>query len=100
MIVLVGSLTAATETVFRSIILPVIDKESFILNMESVTMVSTAGLSSLVDLSIASKQNGKRIVILWPDKDLLQLAETMGVYHYLVFAKNIDEAKLKIRFFL
>jgi anti-anti-sigma factor len=98
-LVVSGSLTAGTVDTFKSLVGQVTERESLIINFENVTMVTSAGLNALVDVSFTAKVHDKRVIILWPEKELLKMAETLGVYNYLIFAQSVDEAKIKIKFF-
>jgi len=98
-LVVSGSLTADTIETFKSIVRQVTERESLIINFENVTLITSAGMNALVDVSFFAKEHEKRVIILWPEKELLKMAETLGVYNYLIFAQSIDEAKMKIKFF-
>ena len=98
-LVMSGSLMAGTTENFKSIVHQVTERESLIINFENVTLVTSAGLNALVAVSFFAKEHDRRVIILWPDKDLLKMAESMGVYNYLIFALSIDEAKMKIKYF-
>jgi anti-anti-sigma factor len=98
-LVVSGGLTAGSAENFKSIVRQVTERESLIINFENVTLVSSAGMSALVEVSFFAKEHDKRVIILWPEKELLKMAETMGVYNYLIFAQSVDEAKMKIKFF-
>lgn len=99
LLVMSGSLTATTVPNFISIIRQVTERESLIINFENVTMVTSAGMNALVQASLFAKGHDRRVIILWPEKELLKTAETLGVYNYLIFAQSVDEAKMKIKFF-
>jgi hypothetical protein len=57
------------------------------------------GLETIADLSWEAKQNEKRLVILWPNEDLIHMADTMGLIAYLTFASSYDEGITKITYF-
>ena len=99
-LILSGSLTAETTEVFTSIVERVTQKESMIVNFENVGLVTAAGLNSLVDVSFFAKDHGSRVIVLWPNKELLDMAQTFGVYRHIIFADTIDEAKMKIKHFI
>jgi len=99
LLVMSGSLTAHTVPNFISIVRQVTERESLIINFENVTMVTSAGMHALVQASLFAKKFDRRVIILWPEKEVLKMAETLGVYNYLIFAQSVDEAKIKIKFF-
>ncbi|MBN2078165.1 MAG: STAS domain-containing protein [Spirochaetes bacterium] len=94
-----GILAADSIENFISIAKQVTERESLIINFENVTLATSAGLNALVEVSFFAKSHDRRVIILWPDRDLQKMAETVGVYNYLIFAQSIDEAKLKIKYF-
>ena len=98
-LVVSGSLTANTVPNFMSLVMQVTERESLIINFENVTMVTSAGMHALVKVSLFAKEHERRVIILWPEKEVLKMAETLGVYNYLIFAQSVDEAKMKIKFF-
>jgi anti-anti-sigma regulatory factor len=99
MLVLTGTLAADGVGSFRSIVGQITERESLIINFENVTMVTSTGLDALVDVSFNAKEHERRIIVLWADRDLIGMAETLGVYNYLIFAQSVDEARMKIKFF-
>ncbi len=99
LLVMSGSLTANTVPNFMSIVRQVTERESLVINFENVTMVTSAGMNALVRASLFAKEHDRRVIILWPEKEVLKMAETLGVYNYLIFAQSVDEAKMKIKFF-
>ncbi|MBN2158620.1 MAG: STAS domain-containing protein [Spirochaetes bacterium] len=99
LLVMSGSLTADVVAKFKSIVKQVTERESLIINFENVTLITSAGMNALVEVSTFAKDHDKRVIILWPDKELLKTAETLRVYNYLIFAQSVDEAKIKIKFF-
>jgi anti-anti-sigma factor len=94
-----GSLTSSTIEKFLDIVVNFIDKESIIINVENLSLVTTAGLKTLVDISYEAKEHEKRVIILWPNNDLMKIAEELGFYHHLIFADSFEEADTKIKFF-
>ncbi len=98
-LVVSGTLAADTIQTFKSIAKQVTERESLIINFENVTLSTSAGLTALVEVSFFAKEHDRRVIILWPDRDLQKMAETIGVYNYLIFAQSVDEAKLKIKYF-
>jgi len=94
-----GGLSAETIENFASIVKQVTERENIIINFENVTLVTSAGLNALVDVSLFAKNHDKRVIILWPENELMAMAEVLGFYNCLIFAQSVDEAKMKIRYF-
>lgn len=98
-LVMSGSLSAESIMNFTSIIKQVTERENIIINFENVTLVTAAGLDALVEVSIFAKEHDKRVIILWAEAELMKMAEELGYFKYLIFAKSVDEAKMKIKYF-
>jgi anti-anti-sigma factor len=94
-----GSLSADTIDNFTSIVKQVAEHENIIINFENVMLVTSAGLNALVEVSLFAKKHDRRVIILWPDRELLKMAEIMGLFNYLIFAQSVEEAKMKIKYF-
>ncbi len=97
---LAGSLNSNTVSGFEIAVKSIIDKESLILNMSNVVMITTAGLTSLIDLSYFAKDNGERLVIMWPSEELLSLTDTLEAYSSLIFADSPEEGLTKIKHYV
>jgi anti-anti-sigma factor len=96
---LAGSMTAQSSEIFKAFVQRLTDKESILVNLENVSLVSSSGLSALVDVSFYAKQHDNRVIFLWPGEELLRLAEMMDVYSLLLFAGSVEEGQTKIKYF-
>ncbi|PKL38066.1 MAG: hypothetical protein CVV44_12935 [Spirochaetae bacterium HGW-Spirochaetae-1] len=94
-----GSLTNNTIDTFRSLINRISDKESAIVNLENVTLVTSGGLHALVDVSQVAKRKDKRVIILWAGEDVVRMSEIIDVYSLLIFAESLEEGVRKIRYY-
>jgi anti-anti-sigma regulatory factor len=94
---LAGNLNSNTINSFEIAVKSIIDKESLIINMSNVVMITTAGINSLIDLSYFAKKNGERLVILWPSEELISLTDTLEAYSALIFADSPEEGLTKIK---
>ncbi len=95
-----GTLTSSTTESFSEIVTNVVERENLIINMENISFVTSSGLNTIIELSLLAKENGKRIVILWPSEDLMRMAEELEVYQHMIFADSLDLAALKLKFFI
>jgi len=94
-----GNLNSNTVENFRSVIQAMADRESFMINLEDVKLVSAAGYNALVELSYYSKDKERRLVILWAGSDFLKVVEQLDIYHHLTFAESYDQGVTKIKLF-
>jgi anti-anti-sigma factor len=97
---LAGSLNSNTISGFQKAVKVIADKESLILNLSNVEMITTAGLNALIDLSYYAKDNGKRLVIMWPSDELIRMVDSVDVYSSLIFADSPEEGITKIKHFV
>jgi len=94
-----GNLTRNTYKNFSAIIQRVLDKDSVMIDLSQIKIITSSGLETIADLSWEAKQSEKRLVILWPSEDLIHLADTMGLIDYLTLASSYEEGLTKISYF-
>lgn len=94
-----GSLNINSADLFKSVVERLIAKGGLMINLEKISTITSTGLNVLVEMSIGAKNAGKRIIFLWPDDDLVKMAETLDYSDYLIFAKSVDEGITKLKFF-
>jgi len=94
-----GSLTVNTIDIFERLINRITEKESVMLNMENVNVVTSAGVSALIEVSQAAKENEKRVILLWAGEGMVSMSETLDVYGLLIYAESLEEGQTKIRYY-
>jgi anti-anti-sigma factor len=94
-----GNLTVNTNRLFENLIDKISEKESLIINMQNVSMVTSAGMESLVEVSQRAKKMEHRIVLLWAGTDVKKVSESLNIYHLLIFAESPEEGVTKIRYY-
>ena len=95
-----GNLDVNTVNTFVPLVEQTAQKESVMVNLENVGIVSSAGLNALIDISFFAKEHSRRVILLWPSDDLMEMAETMDVYNFLIFAQSLEEGRTKIKYFV
>ncbi len=95
----IGSVNAVTAHQIVSVIDRITEKESMILNMQNVHLVTSAGIDAVVDVSVRAKAKEKRVVLLWADSAVKKMAETFDYYSLLVFAESLEEGAMKIEYY-
>lgn len=98
-IVLHGSLNSSTSVTFKKIVYKFLKSNSVILNMETVTSITTAGLKAITDVSYDAREDGKRVVVMQPSYKFITLTETLNLSRYFTFSKSLEESKKKIDVF-
>jgi anti-anti-sigma factor len=94
-----GSINVNTVDNLKIISERIIQNESLIISLEAVDLITSTGINSLAEISINAKKTGSRVILLWPDEELIRMAESLDLIDYLIFASSIEEALTKIRFF-
>ena len=94
-----GSINVVTSIKLINIVNLLTSQESIVLNLESVELITVAGLESLTDVSMNARETGKRVVLLNAPFEFKKLAESLDYYKFLIFADSLDEAVTKINFF-
>jgi anti-anti-sigma factor len=94
-----GTINVITSIKLINIVNLLTLQESIILNLESVQLITAAGLEALIDISTSAKEAGKRVVLLQASNDFKDLAEALDYYKFFIFSDNLDEAATKIKFF-
>lgn len=94
-----GGLTSNSIETFKAFIKRLTEKESIIVNLENVSLITSAGVSAMVEVSFVAKEHDNRVIFLWPSDELLKIAEDMDVYSYIIFAHSIEEGQTKIKYF-
>jgi anti-anti-sigma regulatory factor len=94
---LTGDLTETSGQGLEEIVLRIIERESLMIDVSGVIIVTSGGLKYLVELSMEARDRGQRIIILYPGEELRSLAETADSYHLLIFAESPEEGETKIR---
>jgi len=95
----IGNLSANTSKSFETIVKRISEKENIILNMININIVTIAGLNSLIHASYFAKEHGKRIIVLWPNENLMEVVEMLEAHKHLIFADSLEEGKTKIKFY-
>jgi anti-anti-sigma factor len=94
-----GNLTVLTSDYFKSVLHNLSERESVILNMENIRVVTSSGLNALVDISYYAREKGNRVIIMSAGNELRDLIDYVDYFSHLIFAESIQEGKTKIEFY-
>ncbi len=94
-----GNLTVLTSDYFKSVLHNLSERESVILNMENIRVVTSSGLNALVDISYYARDKGNRVIIMSAGNELRDLIDYVDYFSHLIFAESIQEGKTKIEFY-
>ncbi len=94
-----GSLNSGNSISFEKTVKEICTKESAIINMENVDMVSSSGLTALVEVSQFAREQERRVVLVWANSDITKMVEITDNYGFLIFAESLEEAVTKIHYY-
>lgn len=94
-----GSLDVNTVESFKAVTARMLQKDSFMINLESVSTITASGIDCLVEVSDFAKKHNRRIIFLLPDEELIKMVETLDYSDFLIFAHSVEEGMMKIKYF-
>jgi anti-anti-sigma factor len=94
-----GNLTVLTSDYFKSVLHNLSERESVILNMENIRVVTSSGLNALVDVSYYAREKGNRVILMSAGNELRDLIDYADYFNHLIFAESIQEGKTKIEYY-
>ena len=93
---LAGNISNSSKNEFEQVINVLAQKYNVILNMNDIGVITSGGLSSLINVSSEARKKKKRVMILGMREGLVKMLETMGVLQYLTFIESIEEGLSKV----
>lgn len=94
-----GNITSESAVTFEKIVKEVCSKESLIVNLENVDIVSSAGITTLVEVSQYARELERRVILVWANSEITKLVEITDNYGFLIFAESLEEAVTKIHYY-
>lgn len=75
-------------------------RTNVILDMSKVSMVTSSGLSTLVDACGAARTRGRRILLMNTSPDLVKMIERLDLYDFFIFVESIEEGQMKLKYYV
>ncbi len=94
-----GNLSTLAVTDFLNVVENFFVKDSLIISLENINLVTISGLNAMLRLNYHAKELGKRVIFLYPSDYLKDLVNNSENYGYLTFADSIEECRAKLEFF-
>jgi anti-anti-sigma factor len=91
-----GNISNSSKLEFESLINGLAQKFNVILNMNEITVITSGGLTSLINVSAEAHKRKKRVMIMGLRDSLVKMLEVMGVLPYFTIIENIEEGFAKI----
>lgn len=94
-----GSISVSTIPSIEEIVYKTIDSNNLIIEMENVTLITSSGIGTLVELSQKAYAKGRRVVFSKLKKEFKDMFMILSLSHLLLFADSVQEAAMKIRYY-
>ncbi len=91
-----GSISNASKTELENTINGLVQKYNVILNMKEISVITSGGLTSLINISAGARKRKKRVMLMGIRDNLVKMFEVMGVLPYITVIENIEEGIAKI----
>jgi len=75
-------------------------RSSVILDMSKVSMVTSSGLSTLVDACGTARSRGRRILLMNTNPDLVRMIERLDLYDHFIFVESVEEGQMKLKYYV
>jgi len=98
LIELIGAMDLYTSNQLKDSVMKIIKKkvESFIIKLNDVDSVNSAGIGALISVSSTLKKLNCPLVIITPDGPVIQALEATKLKGYFTIARSMQEALLLI----
>ena len=94
-----GNISINTTSSIIEVIEEITDQSSLIINMENISLLTSSGMDTLIEISQNAYSKEKRIVFCKVRQEIKDMFLTFSVSHLILFADSIEEAAMKIRFY-
>lgn len=91
-----GNISNSSKPEFENLINGLAQKYNIILNMNEISVITSGGLTSLINVSSEARRRKKRVMIMGIRESLFKMLEVMGVLPYFTIIENIEEGLAKI----
>ncbi len=86
-----GSISNSTNQEIEKLVNGLTQKNNVILNMREINVITSGGLTSLVNVSVDARKRRKHVMIMNLREGLIKTIEVMGVLQYFIFIDSIEE---------
>lgn len=94
-----GNLSVLKAETFERVVNNISKNVCVIIDFTDVGLMTSAGIDSLVNISLSARKNGKRILIYNLPQEYYNLARDMNYLDFLIIIETIDEGRVKIKYY-
>jgi anti-anti-sigma factor len=91
-----GNISNSSKLEFESVVNSIAQKNNVILDMREISVITSGGLSSLINVSNNARKRKKKVMIMGLRDGLIKMLEVMDVLPYITFIDNIEEGISKV----
>ena len=96
---LYGNLSLSSCVSLEKFLREAMKKSSVIIDLQESHLITTSGMTLLVNAGIEARSNGKRVVIMRPGSDFKEMMERMHSYEYFILVDSVEEGRMKIKYY-
>ena len=94
-----GNLSVSNAESFERLIDLHSQKNSVIVNLSDVKMITSSGFHSLLNVSVDAKTRNNRVLLMKPSDEFKKMIDTLKSYEYFIMVDSVEEGQMKIRYF-
>ncbi len=94
-----GNLSILQTEAFERVVNNISRQVCVIVDFTDIGIMTSAGIDSLVNISLSAKKHGTRILIYNLPQEYYDLATDLNYLDYLIIIETIEEGKVKIRYY-
>jgi anti-anti-sigma regulatory factor len=94
-----GNLSVLKTEIFERVVNNITKMVCVIVDCTDLEVLTSAGIDSLVNISLAAKENETRVFIYNLAQKYYDLAKILNYLDYLIMIETIEEGKVKIKYY-
>ncbi len=95
---LLGNISSSNRREFEDLIDKLSEKNNIIINMHEVDIITSAGLNSLVNVSVNSRKGKWKLMFMGVREGLRKMMDEMDIRNNFTIIDSIEDGQSKIRY--
>jgi anti-anti-sigma factor len=91
-----GNISNSSKLEFERVVDTLTQKNNVILDMRGISVITSGGVSSLINVSSNARKRKKRVMIMGIREGLIKILEVMDVFPNITFIDNLEEGIAKV----
>lgn len=93
-----GSISNSTKKEFEDLIERLSKNSDLILNMQELSIITSAGLNSLISIFVNARKRKRKIMLMGLRDGLRKMIEVMEASQHFIFIDSIEEGQFRIHY--